>query len=285
MHPENIHQASYDFEALTRSNPSLKNFVFENDYGTLTIDFANSEAVLQLNKALLKHHYQIDHWSIPENFLCPPIPGRADYIHHLHDLLSEDNHSGKIRGIDIGVGANAIYPILANRIYGWKMLGTDIEEKSVEAARANISANNKLSGQIDIKLQPDRGNIFKGMIGEKDFFHFSMCNPPFHASEKEANKAAFRKLKNLGITSSEKNFGGQANELWCNGGEALFIKRMIRESALFKSQVGWFTTLVSKKENLPKMLKQLQKLNTEHKIIEMGQGNKISRILAWRFIS
>jgi len=283
MHPKNIHQAPYNFDALTKSNPELSKFVFLNKYGTETINFADPEAVLQLNKALLKFHYQVENWSIPKNYLCPPIPGRADYIHHIHDLLSEENITDRIKGIDIGVGANAIYPILANRIYGWKMLGTDIEEKSVEAAKANIKANQNLSENIAIRHQKDRGSIFKGMIKEDEYYHFSMCNPPFHASEKEANKAAFRKLKNLGNKSSELNFGGQASELWCNGGEALFIKRMIRESALFETQVGWFTSLVSKKENLPRFYKQLKKLNADFKIIEMGQGNKISRIIAWRF--
>ncbi|MCB7481055.1 23S rRNA (adenine(1618)-N(6))-methyltransferase RlmF [Christiangramia sediminis] len=283
MHSNNIHQAPYNFDALTKSNPDLSNYVFLNKYGTETINFAYPDAVLQLNKALLKFHYEVDNWNIPKNYLCPPIPGRADYIHHLYDLLSEENIKGKIRGIDIGVGANAIYPILASRIYGWKMLGTDIEEKSVEAAKANIQANQNLSENIAIRHQKDRGSIFKGMIKEGEYYHFSMCNPPFHASEKEANKAAFRKLKNLGIKTAELNFGGQANELWCNGGEALFIKRMIRESVLFKTQVGWFTSLVSKKEKLAGIYKQLKKLNADFKPIEMGQGNKISRIIAWRF--
>ncbi len=284
MHPKNIHKDPYIFEDLVSSNPELSKFVFVNKYGTTTIEFANPEAVLQLNKALLKHHYQIENWNIPKNYLCPPIPGRADYIHHLEDLLSEEKIDGQIKGIDIGVGANAIYPILANRIYGWKMIGTDIEKISVEAAKANIQANSNISENIEIRLQEDGGNIFKGVIEDGEFYHFSICNPPFHASEKEANKASARKLKNLAIKdSSELNFGGQANELWCNGGEALFLKRMIRESALFKTQVGWFTSLVSKKENLPNIYKQLKKLKANFRTIEMSQGNKKSRLIAWNF--
>jgi len=284
MHPNNIHKDSYDFKMLIISHPQLSEFVFQNKYGTLTISFADPEAVLQLNKALLKFHYQVENWSIPKHYLCPPIPGRADYIHHLNDLLSEENIKGKIKGIDIGVGANAIYPILASRIYDWEMLGTDIEENSVEIAKVNIEANKNLSKNIEIRHQEDRGSIFKGMIQEGEFYDFSMCNPPFHASEKESTKATSRKLKNLGLEKdSVLNFGGQANELWCNGGEALFIKRMIRESVLFKYQVGWFTSLVSKKENLPKIYKQLTKLKADFKTIEMGQGNKKSRIITWKF--
>jgi len=284
MHPNNIHKDFYDFKMLIISHPQLSEFVFQNKYGTLTINFADPKAVLQLNKALLKFHYEVEYWDIPKHYLCPPIPGRADYIHHLNDLLSEKNIKGKIKGIDIGVGANAIYPILASRIYDWEMLGTDIEENSVEIAKANIEANKNLSENIEIRYQEDRGSIFKGMIEKDEYYNFSMCNPPFHASEKEATKATSRKLKNLELKEdSALNFGGQANELWCNGGEALFIKRMIRESVLFKSQVGWFTSLVSKKENLPKIYKQLSKLKADFKTIEMGQGNKKSRIIAWKF--
>ena len=284
MHPNNLHNDSYDFDVLTESNPELSKFVFVNPFGNKSIDFANSEAVLQLNRALLNYYYQVKNWSIPENYLCPPIPGRADYIHHLADLLAEDQSLKNIKGIDIGVGANAIYPILASRIYNWKMLGTDIDENSIKVAKANIKANPELSSTIEIRLQEDRGSIFKGMIKEGEYYNFSMCNPPFHASEQEAKKAALRKLKNLGKENSlNLNFGGQANELWCNGGESLFIKRMIKESVLFKTQVGWFTCLVSKKENLLKIGKQLKKLKATYRIVEMSQGNKKSRFLAWRF--
>jgi len=285
MHPNNIHNNSYDFKMLIISHPQLSEFVFQNKYGTLTINFADPEAVLQLNKALLKFHYQVENWDIPKHYLCPPIPGRADYIHHLNDLLSEENIEGKIKGIDIGVGANAIYSILASRIYNWEMLGTDIEEKSVAIAKANIEANKNLSQSIENRHQQDRGSIFEGMIEKDEYYHFSMCNPPFHTSQEEATKATSRKLKNLGLKEdSALNFGGQANELWCNGGEALFIKRMIKESVFYKTQVGWFTSLVSKKENLPKIYKQLSKLKADFKTIEMGQGNKKSRIIAWRFL-
>lgn len=283
MHPNNIHSDPYNFDALTKAHRELSKFVFVNPYGNKSIDFANPDAVLQLNKALLKHHYQVKNWDIPKNYLCPPIPGRADYIHHIADLLAEDQPTKDIKGIDIGVGANAIYPILANRIYGWKMLGTDIEEHSVKIAKANIEANPELSSAIEIRHQQDRGSIFKGMIKEGEYYHFSMCNPPFHASEKEANNAALKKLKNLGKEKSRLNFGGQANELWCNGGEALFLKRMIKESVLYRSQVGWFTSLVSKKESLPKIYKQLKKLKATYRTLEMSQGNKKSRFIAWKF--
>jgi 23S rRNA (adenine1618-N6)-methyltransferase len=47
---------------------------------------------------------------------------------------------------------------------------------------------------------------------------------------------------------------------------------------------GWFTTLVSKSEHLPKLQQSLNKVNAaEVRVIEMAQGQKKSRILAWTF--
>ncbi|MCM4155950.1 23S rRNA (adenine(1618)-N(6))-methyltransferase RlmF [Gramella sp. AN32] len=284
MHPRSLHQNSYDFRKLISALPALTPFVILNQFGNRSIDFGNPGAVLQLNKALLKFHYKIENWDIPEGYLCPPIPGRAEYLHHIADLLKETGKNSSIRGLDIGVGANAIYCILANRIYDWKMRGTDVEEQSVKAAGSNILNNPGTLKDIEVKLQPDRGSIFKGMIGDQDHFHFTMCNPPFYNSENDAQKANFQKSRNLGQeTESARNFGGQATELWCNGGEALFLKRMIKESKLFKNQVDWFTCLVSKKENLAKLYKQLDKVKASFTSIEMEVGNKKSRIIAWQF--
>ena len=291
MHPKNLHNQPYNFDSLIDSNPDLAPFVFTNEHGTRTINFSINEAVLQLNKALLKLHYKVSGWDIPPYYLCPPIPGRADYIHYLSDLLSEDNISENIKGLDIGVGANGIYPILGTQIYNWNMVGTDIDENAIASASKNTATSEKLKNHIEIRHQKNNANIFEGIIEKDEYFNFTMCNPPFHTSEEEASKGTLRKLRNLQKedqpyqTKKEivLNFGGQANELWCNGGEALFIKRMIKQSVTFKNQVGWFTTLVSKKENLQKIRKQLEKLKVNYRVIPMSQGNKKSRFVAWKF--
>ncbi|AOW19818.1 23S rRNA (adenine(1618)-N(6))-methyltransferase RlmF [Urechidicola croceus] len=280
MHPNNIHNTSYDFKNLIKVHDELKRFVFINDYGNETIDFSDNASVLHLNKAILMYYYKVNDWNIPKNYLCPPIPGRADYIHHIADLFSKKD----LIGLDIGVGANCIYPILGSQIYNWKMVGADINIDSVNAAKTNIISTKKLEDNIEIRHQENNANIFEGIIHSGEHFNFTMCNPPFHSSKEEASKGSLRKLKNLHNTKTlSLNFGGQANELWCNGGEALFIKRMIKQSVTFKSQVEWFTTLVSQKNNLPKIYKQLDKLKTTHKTIEMSQGSKKSRFIAWKF--
>ena len=88
----------YDFPALIADFPTLKSFISTNKYGNDSVDYANPDAVKALNQALLKHFYGIENWDIPDGYLCPPIPGRAEYIHHISDLLTTEK--GEIlRGI------------------------------------------------------------------------------------------------------------------------------------------------------------------------------------------
>ena len=91
LHPRNRHQGRYDFPQLIKSTPELGQFVILNPYGKESIDFADPAAVRVFNRALLKAFYGIAHWDIPADFLCPPVPGRADYVHFLADLLASHN--------------------------------------------------------------------------------------------------------------------------------------------------------------------------------------------------
>ncbi|MBB6326714.1 23S rRNA (adenine1618-N6)-methyltransferase [Algoriphagus iocasae] len=294
LHPRNIHRDRYDFPALIQTDPSLKPFVAENKYGDLSIDFANPEAVKTLNRALLKHFYQISNWDIPAGYLCPPIPGRADYIHHMADLLSQSNggklpNPEKIRVLDLGTGANCIYPLLGNSIYNWSFVGTEIDPKALDAAQANLYANPQFRGKIILRIQEDPSHILEKIIRYDDIFDLTICNPPFHGSQEEAEAGSIRKVKNLKGKVGKKvplNFGGQSHELWCEGGELAFIQKMIKESMVYKYNCFWFTTLVSKEEHLKELILALKKARVaDRKIIQMTHGNKKSRILAWTFLN
>ncbi|WP_326982925.1 23S rRNA (adenine(1618)-N(6))-methyltransferase RlmF [Chryseobacterium sp. MYb264] len=293
LHARNLHRDPYDFDLLISCVPELKQYVFENKYGTNTINFSIPKAVKLLNKALLQHFYNVKNWDIPDANLCPPIPGRADYVHYIADLLADQQKEIPVgsssQGLDIGTGANLVYPLIAHSSYGWKMLGTDINEDSLQNAQQILDKNVDLQSDIQLKKQKNSDYIFKNIIDAKDRFAFTMCNPPFHDSEEAALKGNLRKMKNLNKSKVQKanlNFGGQQSELWCEGGEIAFISNMIQESALFADQVLWFTCLVSKKDNLPRLQKLLTKVKAlDIRIIEMAQGQKISRMLAWTFIS
>lgn len=292
LHPRNRHQGRYDFDQLTRCLPELKQFVMKTPVGEPTIDFANPLAVKALNRALLKQFYGISDWDIPEGYLCPPIPGRADYIHHVADLIMSDQVK-PIRVLDIGVGANCVYPIIGSREYGWNFVGTDVDAGALASAKRIADANPHLKAVLELRQQKSKSQILLGIIESDEKFDLSICNPPFHSSLEEARLGTQRKWKNLGrqprgeasrIKPVVKNFGGQGSELWCPGGEAEFIGKMIDESAQFKNHVRWFTSLVSKSAHLDQIYKDLKRVRAvEVREQQMSQGQKISRIIAWTF--
>jgi 23S rRNA (adenine1618-N6)-methyltransferase len=293
LHPRNLHQGRYDLPALSETVPELKEVIFTNAYGQLSLDFANPNAVKLLNKALLLRFYDLVYWDIPEGYLCPPIPGRADYVLHVGDLLARDQNrkvsqGSGIRVLDVGTGANLIYPIVGTSLFGWNFVGTEIEFQALSNAAEIIASNSRLVDKVALRYQADPLAIFHSVIEEGDFFELSICNPPFHESADVARQGSQRKVKNLkGNASAEPilNFGGQATELWTAGGEIGFIGRMIQESVTFQKQVGWFTVLVSKSTHLSYFQGQLEKAGAKtQRVIDMGQGNKRSRILAWSFL-
>ncbi|MCP4443292.1 MAG: 23S rRNA (adenine(1618)-N(6))-methyltransferase RlmF [Aureispira sp.] len=293
LHKRNRHRERYDFKELIKTCPELAQFVVLNKYDDESIDFFNPEAVKQLNRALLMHYYDLEYWDIPESYLCPPIPGRADYIHHIADILSGNNYGkvptgASIKCLDIGIGANCVYPIIGNKEYGWSFIGSDIDSTAIESATKIVESNPSLKGQIALKLQEKSTNIFRGILEEGEQIDLSICNPPFHPSQEAARAAAIRKVSNLKQTKIEDptlNFGGQSNELWCDGGEKKFIKTMIHRSKNIGKSCFWFSTLVSKQSHLLTIYKLLKaEKAVEVKTISMGQGNKSSRIVAWTFL-
>jgi 23S rRNA (adenine1618-N6)-methyltransferase len=294
LHPRNLHRQGYDFDQLVQSSPELGEFVKQNQYHNLSIDFADPQAVIALNKALLKHFYHINYWEIPEGYLCPPIPGRADYIHYMADVLAACNNGiiptgPHVNVLDIGTGANCIYPIIGNSVYGWQFVATDIDPAAIRSAKQIIAGNAALQNAIDCRLQFTQADVFKGIIKPGEAFDLVVCNPPFHSSRREAHAGNTRKWNNLNRSKLQKvplNFGGTSNELWVAGGESAFINRMVNESALFADSCLWFSTLVSKKETLANVYKALDWVKAaDVKTINMAQGQKISRVVAWTFLN
>jgi 23S rRNA (adenine1618-N6)-methyltransferase len=286
LHSRNLHRAGYDFAALVQTHPPLSQYVRANAYGDASIDFANPQAVKALNQALLKHDYAVAVWDIPKQYLCPPIPGRADYVHYLADLLAESKKLKleQVRMLDIGTGANLVYPLIASHAYGWQCVGVDIDQQALRNAQHIIGANS-LQQHISLRHQPNSANIFRGVILPGEQFTLTLCNPPFHASAEAAQTGTQRKWRGLGKSPVQAlNFGGQSNELVFAGGEAAFLVTMINESKSFARQCVWFTTLVSKASNLPLVYRTLEKVQAATvKTIPMAQGQKQSRFVAWSF--
>lgn len=293
LHPRNINRDPYDLAALLKIEPTLVNHLKPTKYGSESIDFSDAKAVKLLNKALLNYYYNIAYWDFPPQHLCPPIPGRADYLHYLADLLADCNggnipKGNSIKGLDIGVGASCIYPILGSIIYGWKFIGSDINPQSIASSKNIIMANTALQKNIECRLQSNPKAFFKGILQTNERVDFTLCNPPFHASAEEAQKGTLRKVRNLTrskVKQAELNFAGTSNELIYEGGEVAFIKQMIDESRHFAKQCFWFTTLVAKEAHLQDIYKVLKKVAVHQtKTIAMGTGNKTTRIVAWSYL-
>ena len=289
FHPRNRHQGRYDFPALTAAHPPLAPKVRPNGHGEQSIDFADPQAVMLLNQALLKLFYNLN-WQLPEGYLTPPVPGRADYVHALADLLAGDNGGAIPRDLDvmdIGCGANCIYPLIGHAEYGWRFTGTDTSAEAIAAASQIVAGNPGLQRAIRLRRQKQPQAIFSGVIHKNERYHAVMCNPPFHASAADAAAGSQRKVRNLGLKQNAPlNFGGQQNELWCEGGELAFIGSMIDESVVQGSSIVWFTSLVSRKENLPTLRDRLAAVEAcEVRIVNMAQGQKQSRFLAWSFMT
>lgn len=291
LHPRNRHATGYDFPRLVGASPWLRPFVHRNAYGNDSVDFADPEAVKALNRALLLVDYGIRDWDLPRGCLCPPIPGRADYLHHLADLLAS-THGGAIprgaaiRALDVGVGASAIFPLLGHREYGWSFVGTELDTLALASATRILAANPELARAVSLRRQTRPERIFEGAVEADERFEVTLCNPPFYGSLREANEATRRKWRKLGRGGTGRNFGGQGAELWCEGGETGFVTRMIQESRSLADRVAWFTTLISASSHLPAVQRALRQAGVrEIRIIPMAQGQKQSRIVAWTFLA
>ena len=294
LHPRNKNRDRYDLSALTELNSELKQHIRPNKYGGKSINFSNPVAVRELNKSLLNYYYGIKNWEFPDDNLCPPIPGRADYIHHVADLLADNNLSNipkgdKVTCLDIGMGASCIYPLIGAVEYGWKFIAADIDEKAIKSAQKIINSNSLIKDNIECRLQKNKNSIFKNIINEDEKIDLIICNPPFHSSKEEAQKSTLRKLRNLSDKKLKKthvNFAGVSNEIIFDGGEIKFLENIINESKKYSKNCYWFSTLVSKQTNLKRTYKLIDKTGAYFiKTLPMGTGNKSTRIVTWTFLS
>jgi 23S rRNA (adenine1618-N6)-methyltransferase len=213
-----------------------------------------------LNRAILMHHYGVKGWDIPAGYLCPPIPGRADYIHSVADLLATCNKKNiptgpGVRVLDIGTGANLVYPLIGHAEYGWSFLGVDIDEAALANAQA-ISARIRNWPHIELRHQPVWDNIFTGLLRSGESFDLSICNPPFHNSPDDVLAVSQRKWNNLGKPGAKRappaapQFRRRRHRTVVQRRRARLRQAMIEQSAGIPKRVLWFTSLVSQGDNL-----------------------------------
>ena len=282
MHPKNRHLNGYDLIRLTKVYPPLKKYIVTNQFAKESLDFKQAGVVKALNTALLKADYNISYWDFPISHLCPPIPGRADYLLYLNELLIQHGlDQSPIKILDIGTGATLIYPLLGCRLFNWQFKASDINPEALQNAQ-NIIAQNHLQNCIHLMRQNNRTQLLKGIILPDEKFSASICNPPFFDSPTQALKTRHRKQKNLKI--KDTGFKGLAKELWTPGGELQFVKKYINESQNYKHQIKLFSSLISSQKNLAQLIRYIKRAKIfKYEVIKMTQGHKQSHILVWYF--
>ncbi|MDC1022254.1 RlmF-related methyltransferase [Schleiferiaceae bacterium] len=264
MHQKNPFNTNYNFNQLINAVPELKECIVLGKFSRKSIDFSNSKAVYLLNKSLLKWRFNLN-WSLKEGHLCPAVPGRLDYLLNVQDLIPQIE-GRRIKMLDLGTGASLIYPLLATAAFNWECVGTEIDKEAITYAKGLIRMNSNMRG-TKVRRQEFKSQLLKGIMQKDDQFDVLVCNPPFYKTKSEAFAANAKKNKNLhGNEKVAHNFGGSPNELWYKGGEEAFLKKLASESAEYKNQILWFTSLVSKKENLRTFKRYIRKENPTESI-------------------
>eukprot|EP00890_Picochlorum_soloecismus_P005147 jgi/Picsp_1/5633/NSC_02992-R1_ribosomal rna large subunit methyltransferase f len=316
MHPKNIYSVQQpDFGKLAELYPSLKQYLVKQCKAgskekqdikiKYTIEFTNPDACRELVKAQLHHDFKIT-WDLPSSYLIPPLANRLNYLCWLHDLFQlwvperDDFYWGRendcIKILDIGCGANLIYPLLGSSYFGWCFVGADVNSDALQQAVKNREANLDIAPLIVLRrveyqtcqegkqaTSDQHERIFSGCgsgilscaINNTDgVFHASMCNPPFFSSEEEAGR------------NPMTDYGGTSVEMVYPGGEESFVRNMIRDSRSISDRIVWFTTMVGKKSTLKIARKMIHDFgHTVVRTTEFIQGKTSRWAIAWSFLA
>ncbi|EFA81716.1 hypothetical protein PPL_05710 [Heterostelium album PN500] len=292
MHRDNIYKNNPpNFKLLAEKYPKFDKFILNKNEKIYNIDWKDPDAVRELTITLLDHDFGLK-VNLPFDYLCPMITSRLNYLLWIKDCydrlaeqcfpLPKDSSDGNVssrvsqsrssvRAIDVGTGASCIYPLLGTRLFGWRFLATDIDSRSIEFARSNVERN-QLQREIQV-IQVEKELILNNVIDEYSRYEISICNPPF-----------FEDLKQTKL-NHKTTCTGADNELVTEGGELQFVKRMIKDSLILRSNIKLYSTLLGRKKNVESVLTMLRDNNINcYTTTELAQGNCSRWVVCWSFV-
>ena len=272
---KNIH---VDFKALSERYPDIlkKEYLIDKGDGRVTLKFEDPKVSIALTRATLKDAFEIE-CEIPEDRLCPPVPNRVNYIKWLNELLSlklvsdsNDSKREQFTGLDIGVGASCVYPLLGHRICGWNYVGTEIDRKYFEWAMRNVKRNG-FEKHVELRHVKEDDDLVSERDAEK--VDFCMCNPPFFEDEDEVSPHPSRACS------------GSSNEMITKGGEVKFVSRIIENSLKLGTKLKWYTSMLGRKRSIKTLVRKLRSSNRVKEIVSSVfiQGQTRRWGLAWSF--
>ncbi|KAG1835414.1 S-adenosyl-L-methionine dependent methyltransferase [Suillus subalutaceus] len=278
MHPRNPYNKPPDFAELARRYPPLRPHVFINHTGSSTINFKSLAAQKRLTEALFRLDYGLS-LTLPDDRLCPPVPNRLNYVLWLQDIVKSTCGSATVRGLDIGTGSSAIYPLLACSIeHTWNFVATDIDERSVQFAKQNVSQNSMDSRIVVERVQADGPMLQPLHTGLMDF-DFTMCNPPFYSSAEDVSRSGeFKEFGPNAVCS------GAEVEMITPGGETNFVARIFSKSLQLRTKCRWYTSMLGKMSSIPDLVSLFREHNVDnYAITEFIQGQTRRWAIGWSF--
>lgn len=133
---------------------------------------------------------------------------------------------------------------------------------AVKSTRRRSPARRRLSRQpgLDPADPPapakESRAIFHGVIHKNETYDATLCNPPFHDSAESAWRGRAQAPQPRTRRRKWPQFWRSAAGAVVRRGEVAFISQMIRESRASPA-VKWFTSLVSRGDNLPPLYRLL----------------------------
>ena len=261
--------------------------------------------------------------------MIPAITNRVNYIHILEDLLTLSSpplsSSGRdtpppppltADGLDIGTGANLIYPLLGAAIVGWTFVGVDITDTAIAWATRNRDNNPHLGDKIVLRQVtpgPFVSHASWRTDWPKDKNHHHHHHHHHHHREKVVGISTDNHTEKGGILTTgavrageryafcmcnppffetedqccanpRTNFQGTPAEMVCPGGEGSFVRRLVYDSLHLQHQIHWFSTLVGKKATLRSIRTELHRQGVPVvRTAELAQGKTSRWVLAWSF--
>lgn len=264
-----------DFLILIKEFPELKKYIIKHDekIEEFSFDWSNNDLSLLMTKSILNYYFNIKYYDIPKGFLIPPVPSRLNYLNLINELI-KDIEKENIIGVDIGTGANIIYPILGNSIYSWKFICSEINNESYNNAKLILQKNN-LEENINLIKQENKNNIFVSIINQENKYTFSMCNPPYYDYEQE-----------IKIEDKKRDTEYNFDEVYYEKGELGFFERYFEESICYKKNIFLFTILIGKKSNSEIIYDKINSYNNIIKLCDIKKimtGNNVRYIIYWSF--
>ncbi|XP_043472715.1 U6 small nuclear RNA (adenine-(43)-N(6))-methyltransferase [Leptopilina heterotoma] len=277
MHPRNKYKEEPNFKELALLYPEFRKVAMTDLSGKVRLNFKDDESLRVLTKILLRHDFGIE-VEIPESKLIPALSLRLNYVLWIEDLLIHSglNDMRLARGIDIGTGAVCIYPLLFAKLYGCKMIASEIDLESIKSAEENINRNN-MQELIKVISVP-KETILSKFVNNEENYSFVMCNPPFFKTDHDLKKIN-KRLPPRNASS------GKESELIVEGGEIAFIMRLIDDSMILKEKIQIYTSMIGVKKNLLFLRSELKNRNIENVTwTEFCQGFTKRWGIAWSFL-